>query len=209
VPARFEADRHRDQPSALGAEVVASNLPSNPSDDYPHWSGPSDEYLYWYVSVPLHQWFARCVGYDEYLKHWRQLERAIRRAWNTPPVMAYDAMIPDLAEQMAGLLIDCGVDPVKLSDEQQARLARLIEQQRDTSHDAYHRGVERALIKIFLRVGVKPGMTFDFAAHLAGFTATADKEHYRGPDRLFASRRTIRRAFAKTIALTPRTGKLS
>jgi hypothetical protein len=193
----------------MGAEVVASNLPPNPSDDYPHWSGPSDEYLYWYVSVPLHDWVARRVGYDAYLTIWRRLERAIRRAWNTPPVMAYDAMIPDLAEQIAGLLKDCSVDPAKLSDEEQAQLARLIERQRDTSHGAYHRGVERALIKIFLRVGVRPGMTFDVAADLAGFTATADKEHYRGPDRLFASRRTIRRAFAKTIALTPTTGKLS
>jgi hypothetical protein len=177
--------------------VVASNLPPNPSDDYPHWSGPSDEYLYWYVSVPLHDWVARRVGYDAYLTIWRRLERAIRRAWNTPPVMAYDAMIPDLAEQMAGLLIDCCVDPAKLSDEEQAQLARLIEQQRDTSHGAYHRGLRRGLVKRFLEAGAAPGITLYTVARRAGFTISGDR--FSGPG-IVASRRTAERAFAEAVA---------
>jgi hypothetical protein len=187
--------------------VVASNLSPNPSDEYSDWSGPSDEYVRWYVSIPLHQWVVRQIGYDAYLTIWRELERAIQRVLNTPPVMAYDAVRPDLKGRIHQFLLKYDVDNADLSDQAQDALTRILDDIEDAPTKLYHRGVERELVKRFLRVGVTPGMKLRAVARQAGFTLSADGEHYSGHG-MSPSRTTMSRALDAAIKLSPRrTGK--
>jgi hypothetical protein len=151
----------------------------------------------WYVSQPLHLWLARYIGYDAYLVHWRELERAIQRVLNTPPVMAYDAVRPELKGLIHQFLLKYDVNDTDLPDQAQDELTRALLGIEDAADTLYHRGLRRSLVKMFLDAGAAPGTTLYAVARRAGFTISGDR--FSGPG-IVASRRTAERAFAEAVA---------